>query len=233
MRRSPSACALRDEELRLYLGILAAASAIVAIELWYGRVRRGRGRDPRTASFQVVSIMTTTGFATVDFVVWPTLALMTLVALMFVGGSAGSTARLDQGRSPSPARAVLRRELHQTLHPELVHAGPATTASRSTSARSGRSIAFMLLYVGMLRDRRRDHRGRRCVQGPPLRALEAIAASATTLGNVGPGFGVTGPMGSFEPFSDVSTVVMTALMWLGRLEVIPIVVLLTRGYWRA
>ena len=59
-----------------------------------------------------------------------------------------------------------------------------------------------------------------------------MAASATTLGNVGPAFGFAGPMGSFAPFSDVSTVVMTLLMWLGRLELIPIVVLVTRSYWR-
>ena len=64
-------------------------------------------------------------------------------------------------------------------------------------------------------------------------AYDAIAAAATTLGNVGPGLGLAGPMGSFEPFSDFSTIVMTALMWLGRLEVVPVVVLLTRGYWRA
>ena len=65
-----------------------------------------------------------------------------------------------------------------------------------------------------------------------MSALDAIAASATTLGNVGPGLGFAGPMGSFEPFSDFSTVVMIALMWLGRLEIIPVVVLLTRSYWR-
>jgi len=62
--------------------------------------------------------------------------------------------------------------------------------------------------------------------------LEAISASATTIGNVGPGFGFLGPMGSFEPFSDASKVTMIALMWMGRLELIPVVVLFTRRYWR-
>ena len=66
-----------------------------------------------------------------------------------------------------------------------------------------------------------------------LRVIDAVAASATTLGNVGPAFGFAGPMGSFEPFSDVSKVTMIVLMWLGRLEIIPIAVLLTRSYWRA
>jgi trk system potassium uptake protein TrkH len=66
-----------------------------------------------------------------------------------------------------------------------------------------------------------------------LRPIDAIGASATTLGNVGPAFGFAGPMGSFEPFSDFATSVMSVLMWVGRLEIIPIAVLLTRRYWRA
>ena len=63
--------------------------------------------------------------------------------------------------------------------------------------------------------------------------FEAIAASATTLGNVGPAFGFAGPMGSFEPFSAFAKAVMIVLMWAGRLEIVPIAVLLTRRYWRA
>ena len=65
-----------------------------------------------------------------------------------------------------------------------------------------------------------------------LRLLDAVAASATTLGNVGPAFGFAGPMGSFDPFSGVSKGVMIVLMWLGRLEIIPVAVLLSRHYWR-
>jgi trk system potassium uptake protein TrkH len=66
-----------------------------------------------------------------------------------------------------------------------------------------------------------------------LRAIDAIAASATTLGNVGPAFGFAGPMGSFDGFSEVSKSIMIVLMWVGRLEIVPVVVLLTRSYWRA
>jgi trk system potassium uptake protein TrkH len=69
--------------------------------------------------------------------------------------------------------------------------------------------------------------------GLDLRLIDAIAAAATTLGNVGPATGFAGPMGSFEPFSDFSKLVLITLMWLGRLEIIPIVVLFTRNYWRA
>jgi len=65
-----------------------------------------------------------------------------------------------------------------------------------------------------------------------LGMTEAIAASAGTLGNVGPALGFAGPMGSYAPFSDFSKIVMAALMWIGRLEVLPVLVLLTRNYWR-
>jgi trk system potassium uptake protein TrkH len=69
--------------------------------------------------------------------------------------------------------------------------------------------------------------------GVPVTPFEAIAASATTLGNVGPALGFAGPIGSFEPFSDVSTVVLTAEMYLGRLEIVPVLVLFAASYWRA
>ena len=63
--------------------------------------------------------------------------------------------------------------------------------------------------------------------------FEAIGASAACLGNIGAAFGFAGPFGSYEPFSDVSTGVLTVLMWLGRVEIIPVAVLLGRNYWRA
>ena len=70
------------------------------------------------------------------------------------------------------------------------------------------------------------------IQGPSLSPFDAIAAAATSLGNVGPGTGAAGPLGSFADYPDVSKLTMAALMWLGRLEVIPVVVLMTRHYWR-
>ena len=108
-----------DQELRLYLGILAVASLALVAEIWNEGFDAGEAAI-RHGVFQAVSITTTTGFTTTDFTAWPTFALMLLVGLMFVGGSAGSPASsvkvvryLLLGRS-------LRRELRQTLHPEEV-----------------------------------------------------------------------------------------------------------------
>jgi trk system potassium uptake protein len=95
------------------------------------------------------------------------------------------------------------------------------------------TVVFVLLYLltfafgalALVVDARRV--------GAELAAFEAIGASAACLGNVGPAFGFAGPFGSFEPFSNLSTGVLTALMWLGRIEILPVAVLLSRNYWRA
>lgn len=93
-------------------------------------------------------------------------------------------------------------------------------------------IAFTFLYIGCWALGTAIIVIDSAIQGPSLSAFEAIAATATTIGNVGPGLGAQGPMGTFEGFSDISTLVFIGLMWLGRLELIPILVLFTRNYWR-
>jgi trk system potassium uptake protein TrkH len=221
---------LRDEELRLYAALLGIAATVITVEIWTELFESGE-EAIRHGVFQTVSIMTTTGFASVDFASWPTLALMTLVALMFVGGSAGSTSgsikiirHLMMGR-------MLRRELGQTVHPEEVM--PIRLNAVVVDERTLRAItSFVLIYTGLFVLGAGILAFDAALQGPDLSPIDAIAAAATTLGNVGPALGVVGPMGSFEPFSDVSTITMIALMWLGRLELIPVIVLFTRHYWR-
>ncbi|MBA2384654.1 MAG: TrkH family potassium uptake protein [Actinobacteria bacterium] len=228
-RRQPKAFG-RDEEFRLYIGILALAATVIAIEIWTEGIASGEAAI-RHAVFQTVSLMTTTGFATVDFATWPTLTAMTLVGLMFIGGSAGSTSGSVKVVRHVLLGKILRRELDQTVHLELVV--PVRLNRGVVDERTLRAVSsFILLYVGIF------------IVGAVLLAadaarvdlqlsvLDAIGAAATTLGNAGPAFGLAGPYGSFEPFSDFSTLVMIGLMWLGRLEIIPIVVLLSRHYWR-
>jgi trk system potassium uptake protein TrkH len=229
VRRQPRVL-VRDEELRLYLLLLAGAAALLTLELTTEGIAHGEAAV-RQSVFQTVSMMTTTGFANADFNLWTALAAMTLVALMFVGGSAGSTAssikvvrHLLMGKS-------LRREVRQTLHPELVL--PVRLNGIVVSERTIRALmAFVLLYVGIFVLGTALIAVDASLEGPDLSVLDAIGVTATTLGNVGPAFGIAGPMGSFAPFSDFSTIVLTGVMWLGRLEIIPIVVLFSRSYWR-
>lgn len=233
IRRKPLAL-VRDEELRLYVGLLALGAAALVAIIWDAGLQEGEAAL-RNGVFQAASIMTTTGYASTDFNAWLAVApaaAMLLVALMFPGGSAGSTAGSIKVVRHLVIGRVLRRELDQTVHPEYV--APLRVNRTVLDERTVRAvIAFVLLYVGifvvgailLLLDAHRV--------GLELSPFAAIAASATTLGNVGPAFGFAGPMGSFEPFSDVSKGIMIALMWIGRLEIVPVVVLLTRAYWRA
>jgi len=229
VRRRPRAVA-RDEEARLYGAMLLIGSAVVCAELIHAGVFAGE-EALRQAVFQVTSLMTGTGFATTNYVSWPTVSIMAMIGLMFVGASAGSpTGSVKIVRHLLVGR-ILRRELRQTIHPELVQ--PIRLNGRTVDERTLRAVlAFVLLYIGIF------------IIGAILLAIdsrfssvelgmtEAIAASAGTLGNVGPALGFAGPMGSYAPFSDFSKVVMASLMWIGRLEVLPVLVLLTRNYWR-
>lgn len=229
VRREPRQ-AVRDEELWAYLGLVGVASIVIAAVVWAEGFAEGE-RAIRDGVFQAVSLMTTTGFSNFDFAGWPAVALMTLVALMFVGGCAGSTSGSIKVVRHVLMGKSLRRELRQTVHPEEVV--PIRLNRRVLDERTLRAATvFVLLYVGIFVVGAGVIAVDTAFQGPDLGPIDAIAAAATTLGNVGPGLGIAGPVGTFEGFSDVSTAVMTILMWVGRLEVIPVVVLLTRRYWR-
>jgi trk system potassium uptake protein TrkH len=220
----------RDEEFRVYRALLLLASVVLLAELLAEDIAAGEAAT-RHAVFNAVSTMTTTGFASTDFNEWTALTSVIFVGLMFVGASAGSTSGSVKVVRHVVVGKMLRRELEQTVHPELVaplHLNRTVLDERTLRA----VIVFILLYVGafalgalaLLIDAARTD--------VALRVLDGIAASAAMLGNVGFGFGFAGPMGSFEPFSDASTGIALALMWIGRIEIIPVAVLLTRGYWR-
>jgi trk system potassium uptake protein TrkH len=230
VRRQPSVL-VRDEELRLYLALLAIGAAALLVELITEDLLSG-GAAVRHAVFQAVSMMTTTGYASADFNEWTLFAAVVLVGLMLVGGSAGSTAGSVKVVRHLLIGRILRRELDQTVHPELV--APIRLNRAPVDERTLRALlAFVLLYIGIFALGVLALLTDASFHGPEVSAIDAIGAAATTLGNVGPAFGFAGPMGSFDPFTDVSKGIMIVLMWLGRLELVPVAVLLTRSYWRA
>jgi trk system potassium uptake protein len=221
----------RDEELRLYLVFALAGSALITTELLAGGFASGE-EAVRQGTFQAVAVMTTTGFGTADSTLWGPLATMTLLLLMFVGASAGSTCGSIKVVRHLILFKLVRRELHQAVHREAVvpiRAGGVVVDERALRS----AVVFVLLYLltfalgtlALLIDARRG--------GAEVAAFEAIGASAACIGNVGAAFGFAGPFGSYEPFSDFSTGVLSVLMWLGRVELVPVAVLLARSYWRA
>jgi trk system potassium uptake protein len=221
----------RDEELRLYLVLILIGATLIVVELLAGDYYSGETAF-RHSLFQAAAILTTTGFATADYALWGPIATVTLLLLMFSGASAGST-----GGGIKIVRHLLlfklvRRELEQTVHREAVV--PIRANRRVVDEKALRStVVFVLLYllvfavgaIGLVAD---SHRATK-----EMSAFDAFGAAAACLGNVGPAFGFAGPYGSFEPFSDLSTWICTVLMWLGRVEIIPVAVVLTRAYWRS
>jgi trk system potassium uptake protein TrkH len=229
VRRQPRAI-VRDEELRLYLALLVLGAAVLTLVLVTHDLD-GSGDAVRHGVFQAVSTLTTTGYASIDFAGWTTLALLTLAGLMFVGGSAGSTSGSVKVVRHLLMARQLRREVRYTVQPELVE--PIRLNRSVVDERTLRAVtAFVMLYLGVFVVGAGVLAIDGAIQGPPEQPILLVAAAATTLGNVGPAFGFAGPMGSFEPFSDVSTVTMTLLMWFGRLELIPVLALFTRSFWR-
>jgi len=221
----------RDEEFRVGLALFAAASLVVIVGLLGEDVLEG-GAAVRHGLFNTVSMMTTTGFASADFNEWTPLTSMVLVGVTLIGASAGSTSGSIKVVRHIVIAKMLRREIDQTLHPGVV--APLRIDRGVLDERALRAvIVFVFLYLGVcaagavaiLLDSE--------LQGVPLTAFQAVADAAAVLGGAANGSGFAGPMGSFEPFSNVSTVVLTALMYLGRLEIIPVLVLFTASHWRA
>jgi trk system potassium uptake protein TrkH len=150
---------------------------------------------------------------------------------MFVGGSAGSTGGSIKVVRHLLLGKVLRREIDQTVSPEVVM--PVRLNRAPVDERTLRAIsAFILLYVGAWAVGASVIAIDSAITGAGLGTLDALGASATALGNIGPGFGITGPMGSFGTLGEASKITMIGLMFVGRLEIVPVVVLLTRHYWR-
>jgi trk system potassium uptake protein TrkH len=222
--------AARDEELRLYLAILLAAGAVVAAILLSRGPQHGE-EAVRAGVFEVTSVVTTTGYFTVDYGQWPTFALMALALLFFVGGCAGSTTGSIKVVRHLLLARLLGREVTRTVHPELVRPVrlKGTVVEQQTLLAI---ISFVLIYVAVFVLGAAVLALEAAFSGPRFETLDVVFASAATLGNVGVGLGPAGTTGSFAAFGDASTVAMTLLMWVGRLEILPVVVLLRRSYWR-
>jgi trk system potassium uptake protein TrkH len=213
----------QDEEFRAYVGVVIVATAVVTLFL----LRDGLpALDAlRHGAFQVVSVLTTTGFASVDFELWSDQPKMVLLLLMFIGGCAGSA-----GGGPKVIRHLLMarltiRELRRTLHPRAIL--PVKLGGRVVPEHILRDIqVFMLFYLLTFAI------GTAIVVALGADLMTGITASIACLGNIGPGFGPVGPMGSFADLHPVSKIVLTLEMWIGRLEVMTVLVLFRLEAWR-
>jgi trk system potassium uptake protein len=220
----------RDEEFRVYLVLVVVTSLVVLVDLVHRDVLGGEAAV-RHATFNTVSMLTTTGFASADFAVWPAMSLLVLFGVLVLGASAGSTSGSVKLVRHVVIAKMLRREIRQTVHPELVT--PLRLNGSVIDERTLRAIiVFVLLYIGVLVAGAVIVLLDSSLRGLDVTAFDALGDSASALGGAGPGLGFAGPMGSFEPFSDLSKVVLALEMYLGRLEIVPVLVLLAGSYWR-
>ena len=216
--------ALRSEELRVYLAIVVGVTLLICLNL---RVQAGvpLGESITDAAFQTVTIITTTGFATVDFALWPTFCRMALLVLMFTGGCAGST---SGGMKLSRVLILwksLVRELKRMVHPNhvsVIKVDGQPVEERVVSSTGAYIMAYMVVLLA----------GALVVSWDNYGFQESFAASLTCISNVGPGLGILGPMENFSILSPVSKIALSLEMLTGRLELMPMLALLTRGAWR-
>ena len=216
--------ALNNSEFRLYLTIVALSVLAISLNL-YGRVYHSVGETVKHALFQVSSIITTTGYSTVDFDLWPSFSKGILFTLMFVGGSAGSTAGSIKVVRLLVAGKVVKREVGKILHPQL--AAPITINGRIVAPDIVSGVAsFYFLYVLTFVI------GSLLISLEGLDLISSMSAVAVTLGNIGPGFGAVGPSQTFASFSRASKLLFSLLMLLGRLELFTLFSILTPSFWR-
>jgi trk system potassium uptake protein TrkH len=222
---------LESDEFRFYVGIVAGSTVLLSLLLFLNpTVRLPAEATLRHAAFQVVSIMTTTGFATVDYNVWSPAAKHLLFALMFLGGMVGSTTcSIKLLRWLVVVKAV-RRELYTAVHPDVIRpvrlGGDVIDDGAIQQVYTFTLLSLIVFFLGATFVAVDGHRS-----GLGLSEFEAMGAAAATFFNVGPAFGIAGPYETYAVFSDATKVAMILLMWIGRIEIIPVLVLLTRSYW--
>ena len=221
---------LENTEFRAYAGALAVFVAGLgallvggaAPPLEIGGVTGGLTENTiRQAAFQIASLMNSTGYATSNFAQWDTYAQVVLLFVMFVGGSAGST-----GGGVKVVRWLIvlksiRRELVTTARPDVVQ--PIRLGGNVVDEDAVRGIlAFTMLYVLLFGVASVFLALDAARIGLDLSALEVVGASLAALGNIGPAFGRLGPFGSYLILPDTSKLLMIFLMWIGRLEIVPV-----------
>ena len=213
----------KDEELRLYCTIVFTGILLVIWNLkdYYATI----GETIRHAAFQVVSVVTTTGFATTDFDLWPNFSKMLLLFLMFTGACAGSTAGgLKVGRVLLLFKN-LRRNIRRLLNPrrvETVRVNGVRTAEEVLRNTNTYLVAYALIMVISIL----------LVSVDELSISTDISAVVSCFNNIGPGLDMVGPTANYSVFSDFSKLVLIFDMLAGRLEIFPILILFSRSTWR-
>ena len=215
---------IENQEFRTYAGLIILVTLMVGSGLVIFHTY-GVNDAFRDALFNVVSILTTTGFATADYLAWPSFLWMLIFALMFIGGSAGST-----GGGVKVVRHYLLftnswLELKRAIHPNAII--PVKFNKKSVSQDIIFNVmAFFLIYIlifGM---------GAVVLSSMGMDFETSVGATIASLGNIGPGIGHVGPTDNYSFFSDLGKWFLAFLMLLGRLELFTVLIIFSPAFWR-
>jgi len=214
----------KDEEFKFYIGVVFISIMLITLNI-HGSTFKTIGESLRHSSFQVASIITTTGYASTDFNLWPLFSKMILLSLMFFGGCAGSTAGGIKNIRFLLLFKIIRRELLKIIHPKAVYTvkfGEKSVDEETLKGITSFFFVYMSIFLGTIL----------IVSLEGFDTMTTISAVATSIGNVGPGFEIVGPMGSFADFSNLSKIVLSMCMIIGRLEIYPILLLFVPEFWK-
>ena len=214
---------LESDELRFFLAVVALSTALITLDITplYESVWEGL----RYAVFQVASIVSTTGFATADFVLWPKTSQMIIVLLMFCGACAGSTGGGMKCSRVLVLLRAIRREIHRIIHPSQVEVvrldGKVVEEETLRSITTFMGCYLLVILLAAL-----------VIARDGFSFAVSFSSALTCVSNVGPGLEAVGPSGNFAAFSPLSKLAMSLCMVIGRLEIFPILVLFSRTAWR-
>lgn len=216
--------ALSNEELRVYAGIILTVGLVITFILYFNSDVSFE-QAFRDSFFQVISMMTATGFATADYLLWPIQAILLIAMLMLIGASAGST-----GGGIKVIRHVISmkrigQSVRNIIYPNsvssILYSGRAVEQKHVTAIMGFIFIYFTILLVSTL-----------FLMVTGLDAPSSFGAAATCMAGIGPGFGTVGPVSNFLNIPEISKYFLTFLMVLGRLELYSLLVIFTRSFWR-
>lgn len=214
---------VRSQEFRWYIALFATGMLVI---MWSTRGTYGSlAESLRYVSFQTASIMTTTGYATYDYTLWPAAAQMMLLFLMFIGGSAGSTAGGMKVMRLGILVKYARREILKLIHPHAVVTikwDRIPVSPEVLSSVVGFSIYYILIFITaslML-----------ALLGVDF--VTAVSAAIASISNIGPGLASVGPFGSYAELPHLGKAILTFCMLVGRLEVYTVLVVLSPVFWR-
>lgn len=217
--------ALRNEELHLYLGIIFAVGIIITLVLYFLHQEYGLESAFRSSFFQVVSIITATGFATADYLQWPVQAILLIALLMLIGASAGSTGGGVKVIRHLIAFKKLRHSLQEVISPNRVRL-LRYNGQRVADNHVSQIMTFIFVYYFIV------------LIGTMIMLLwtedlpTSFGAVATSMAGIGPGFGSVGPVSNFLHLPAGAKYFLAFLMLVGRLEIYGVIIVFTRPFWR-